>query len=212
MDPKQILVVLAHPDDEGIIGGTLMEHAQQGAKITYICLTLGEMGRNMGKPPFATRVSLPKIRRLELKEACQLIGIQDVREFGLHDKMVEFEDQEAVADRVREVIEEVKPDLIYTFYPGHGVHPDHDACGAITIRAVAKLPADKRPVTRCIAMTPGSYAVLGQPDFVNDVSDIVDLKIQAIGAHKTQFQLMLGNYSQETKDRHRHERLWVYRF
>jgi len=212
MNPKHILVVLAHPDDEGIIGGTLMQHARQGDTITYICLTLGEMGRNMGNPPFATRVTLPIIRRQELKEACRLIGIQDLREFGLHDKMVEFEDQEAIADRVREVIDEVKPDLIYTFYPGHGVHPDHDACGDITIRAVEKLPADQRPLTRCIAMTPGSYAALGQPDFVNDISEIVDLKIQAIAAHKTQFQLMLGSYGQATRDRHRTERLWVYRF
>ena len=52
------------------------------------------MGRNLGNPPFATRESLPKIRKKELIDAANAIGIQDLRMLGLRDKTIEFEDDE----------------------------------------------------------------------------------------------------------------------
>ena len=64
---QQILVVLPHPDDEAFcLSGTLALHINKGARVTYACLTLGEMGRNMCVTPFATRVTLPAIRKAEL--------------------------------------------------------------------------------------------------------------------------------------------------
>lgn len=53
---------------------------------------MGQMGRNMGKPFFATRESLPTIREAELKEACQALGIKNVIKLGLRDKTIEFEE------------------------------------------------------------------------------------------------------------------------
>ena len=46
--------------------GLFALYANMGVPVTYACLTLGEMGRNLGNPPFATRESLPEIRRKEL--------------------------------------------------------------------------------------------------------------------------------------------------
>lgn len=212
MEQQRILAVFAHPDDESIVAGTLIEHIKQGAYVTYACMTLGEMGRNMGVPPFASRVTLPLIRAQELVEACRVIGIQDVRKLGMHDKTIEFEDRELWAGRLRDLILEVKPNIIYTFYPGHGVHPDHDACGAMVIRAVELLPAEKRPEVRCVAMLHNSNELLGAPDLVLDVSAHVEQKMQSIAAHKTQFQLMMGDLNPQKKERYKRERLWIYRF
>ena len=92
---SRILVVLPHPDDEAFgLSGTLAKYIDNGAQVTYACLTLGEMGRNMGVPPFATRVTLPSIRKEELEASCRAIGIQDLRMLGFHDKTIEFEDQD----------------------------------------------------------------------------------------------------------------------
>ncbi|MGZ9585452.1 bacillithiol biosynthesis deacetylase BshB2 [Paenibacillus marinisediminis] len=212
MEQQRILAVFAHPDDETIVGGTLIQHIKQGAHVTYVCMTLGEMGRNMGVPPFASRVTLPLIRQRELAEACRTLGIQDVRHLGLHDKMVEFEDLDLWAQKMSQIIEELRPDIIYTFYPGLSVHPDHDACGEIVIRGVKSMPAASRPEVRCVAMTSNCKDVLGPPHFVNDVSEWVDQKVQAIKAHKSQFQLMLGDYGPEKKERYKRERMWRYQF
>ena len=47
MVQKHILVVLPHPDDEVFpMSGTLSRLIGEGSYVTYVCLTLGEMGRN----------------------------------------------------------------------------------------------------------------------------------------------------------------------
>ncbi len=61
---QHVLVVFPHPDDEAFgVSGTITSYIKQGTPVTYACLTLGEMGRNLGMPPFATRESLPSIRK-----------------------------------------------------------------------------------------------------------------------------------------------------
>ena len=187
MEAKRILVVLAHPDDEVFpMSGTLARYIHEGSRVTYVCLTLGEMGRNLGNPPFANRVTLPSVRRKELEKSCSIIGIQDLRMWGYHDKTIEFEPHEPLDQRITDVIEEIKPEIIFTNYPGYGVHPDHNACGAAVIRAAAKIPPAERPVVMCAAFPTGND--LGAPDVVNDVSAFVEQKIGTLKAHSSQFK------------------------
>ncbi|KIL42441.1 deacetylase [Gordoniibacillus kamchatkensis] len=212
---RHVLVVLPHPDDESGRAGTLASYIDQGTPVTYVCLTLGEMGRSMGNPPFANRVTLPAIRQKELEASCRSIGITDLRMFGLHDKTVEFEDQDALDARLRAVIDEVKPSLIITFYPGYSVHPDHDATGAAVIRTVGRMPAADRPAVHCVAFAKGCEEVLGPPDVVNDVSGYLQQKWGSFQAHRSQFAMFFGNQSlqdKEVQERLRTESFWTYRF
>lgn len=212
---RHILVVLPHPDDETGISGTIAMHIRQGTPVTYVCLTLGEMGRNMGVPPFANRVTLPAIRKRELEESCRAIGIQDLRMWGLHDKTVEFENRDALIGRIDAIIAELNPSLILTFYPGYSVHPDHDACGAAVIAAVQKMPETARPDVHCVAFAKGHEEALGAPTVVNDVTELLDLKLSSLKAHQSQFHHMSGILSlQDEKLRSRwgQERFWKYRF
>lgn len=207
---SRILVVLPHPDDEAFgLSGTLAKHIDQGAHVTYVCLTLGQMGRNLGNPPFANRETLPEIRRQELLDSCRVIGIQDLRMFGLHDKMIEFEDHDELVRRLREVIDEVKPSIIYTFYPGFAVHPDHDATGAVVIRTVQEMPAAERPPVHCLAFSRGCEEVLGEPHVVNDVSDYMKQKVGSIRAHRSQFLFDMDN-PEQVKKHFGVERFWIY--
>ena len=66
---RHVLVIFPHPDDEAFgVSGTIAVHTERKTPVTYACLTLGEMGRNLGNPPFATRESLPDIRKAELQK------------------------------------------------------------------------------------------------------------------------------------------------
>jgi len=193
----------------------LAKHISEGARVTYACLTLGEMGRNMGVPPFANRVTLPDIRRKELLESCEAIGIQDLRMLGFHDKTIEFEDQALLDGRIGELLEELRPTLVITFYPGYAVHPDHDATGAAVVRAVGRLPADERPPVHGMAFAKNTEQDLGAPDLVNDVGDYMNAKLASIRAHRSQFQAaeLLGNKThEEIVERFGKERFWIYRF
>ena len=75
----------------------------------------------------------------KLKDACEAMGIKDLRMLGFHDKTLEFEDVDFVADKIEAIIQEVNPSRIITFYPEHGVHPDHDAFGRAVVRAVSRM-------------------------------------------------------------------------
>ncbi|ETT63767.1 LmbE family protein [Paenibacillus sp. FSL R7-277] len=213
---KRILVVFPHPDDEAFTAaGTLAKYIEQGSEVTYACLTLGEMGRNMGIPPFANRVTLPEIRREELRASCQAIGIQDLRMLGFHDKMIEFDDPRLLEDTILSLLQELAPSLVITFYPGYSVHPDHDATGAAVIRAVHRLPAADRPVVHCCAFSIGHEEHIGLSDVHVDVTAYLDKKMASIQAHRSQFQAaeLVGNQvltAEETQLRFGQEAFWTY--
>lgn len=217
-----VVIVFPHPDDEGFgTAGTIYNFRKEGIPVTYLCGTLGEMGRNMGTPPFANRETLPRIREAELKEACQYLDI-DYRLLGYRDKTMEFEDKEKMANHIKSVIEEIKPSLVITFYPEHGVHPDHNAIGEATIEAVRLMNAEKRPTVWTVAITKDYEDVLGKPDIVNDIRDNFEYKLQAILKHKSQAEgmlkrieedeLELSEYVRGLKDRLGKERFFVWEF
>jgi N-acetylglucosamine malate deacetylase 2 len=195
---RHVLVVFPHPDDEAFgCAGTIALFTKAGIPVTYACGTLGEMGRNMGKPFFANRESLPFVREKELRDACAIMGIQDLRLMGLRDKTIEFEDPEELADRIEALIQELNPSLILTHYPGYAVHPDHNALGAAVIRAVKRLPKDKRPVVYCKAFAKNTKKELGKADVIIDVSDVYETKIAAIRAHRSQTEGMFARMQEQ---------------
>ncbi|MEH6948957.1 bacillithiol biosynthesis deacetylase BshB2 [Bacillus sp. JJ634] len=217
---KHILVVFPHPDDESFaVAGTLALHIQAGTPVTYMCLTLGEMGRNLGNPPFATRESLPVIRKQELLDAAKAVGIQDLRMMGLRDKTIEFEDDEKLTNMIAEAIDELHPSLVITFYPGYSVHPDHEATGRAVVRAVARMPEDERPKLHCVAFSNNCLDELGNPDIVHDIRSIQSKKLAAMKAHRSQTEALLANWEEQVANKEvefisqlQEERMWTYKF
>ncbi|MFA3776138.1 bacillithiol biosynthesis deacetylase BshB2 [Bacillus safensis] len=199
---EHVLVMLPHPDDESFgVAGLIAQSRKRGIPVTYACGTLGEMGRNMGSPTYANRETLPELRKQELINACKEMDITDLRMLGLRDKTLEFEEDEYLADVMESIIDEVKPTLIVTFYPGHGVHPDHDATGEAVIRALYRKKKEDRPVTYCMAITKNREEVLGNADIVIDITDVADIKLNALRAHRTQTEGMLRELEQKLKNK-----------
>lgn len=187
-----LLVIFPHPDDEAFSSaGTIIQHHKHGFPVTYVCLTLGEMGRNMGSPIFTTREELPKIRKHELEEACAVMGINDLRMWGLRDKTVEFEDEAELAARFSALIEEVQPARVISFYPGYAVHPDHEATARAVVRALQDIDASKRPEFLGVAFDHRTDAELGKPHVVIEVGQESTAKREALLAHRSQTEGLL---------------------
>ncbi|PWI57389.1 bacillithiol biosynthesis deacetylase BshB2 [Sulfoacidibacillus thermotolerans] len=218
---EHVLAVFPHPDDETFgKAGTIALYTKAGIPVTLICGTLGQLGRNMGKPFFATRETLPTIREKELRDACAILGIKDLRLLGLRDKTVEFEDPEALADRIETVLRELSPSVVMTYYPEHGVHPDHDGLSRATVHAVKRLPQAQRPVIYGSAVTKNAVEALGSPDIVNDVSEVLEIKLAAMRAHRSQSEAMMEKIERDLQDPKKKEkveqtlkmeRFWIYR-
>ncbi|MEJ9229641.1 bacillithiol biosynthesis deacetylase BshB2 [Peribacillus butanolivorans] len=217
---RHVLVIFPHPDDEAFsVSGTLALHREAGTPVTYLCLTLGEMGRNLGNPPFATRESLPKIRKKELIDAANAIGIQDLRMLGLRDKTIEFEDDEKLTSLFTDAINELNPSLIITFYPGYSVHPDHEATARAVVRAVERIEEKERPKLHCVAFSNNCIDDLGQPDIVQDISAVENKKVDTFTAHRSQTEAMVVDWKEKFENQDadfldwiRKERLWTYKF
>jgi len=140
--PRSLLTVHAHPDDEAIQGaGTVHRYASEGVRTTLVCCTGGEQGEvqrpEMDRPE--VHANLAAIRREELGRSAAVIGYQDVRMLGYEDSgmagtattlnprcFVKADLGEAV-DRLVQVIQDVRPQVMVTYTHDERVypHPDH---------------------------------------------------------------------------------------
>src|ERR1700729_710968 len=81
---RSLLLVHAHPDDESIgTGATMARYAAEGALVTLITCTLGELGEII--PPDLAHLGadeLGQYRIGELDAACAALGVTDHRYLG----------------------------------------------------------------------------------------------------------------------------------
>lgn len=198
---KHVVVIYPHPDDESFgAAGSILQFREEGIPVTYLCGTLGEMGRNMGKPNIASRETLPQVRKEELKRACEVLDI-NLEMLGYRDKTLEFEDRNMVALHLKEFLDKIQPHLVITHYPEHAVHPDHNALGAAAIQAVQMMEEGDRPEVWAQAITNDFLEVLGTPEVINDISKHSEKKMEAIFCHASQANGVLSQFKQrETLD------------
>ncbi len=151
---RSLLLVHAHPDDESIgTGATMAKYAAEGARVTLVTCTLGELGEII--PPDLRHLfpdELGQHRIGELDRACAALGVEDHRFLGGEGRyrdsgmmgMPDNDDPrcfwqaniEEAADALAKVIEEVAADVIVT-YDANGAygHPDHIQAHRVTRRA-----------------------------------------------------------------------------
>ena len=147
-----VLAAFAHPDDEGFgFGGTLAMLASRGARITLVCATNGDVGE-ISDPALATPENLAQVRQEELRQAMTVTGVSDVRflnyrDSGMdgtadnsHPASLSQASAEQVSARLAEIMEEIRPRLVFTHDPtgGYG-HPDHRAVYRHTTAAFTQI-------------------------------------------------------------------------
>jgi len=196
--PKNILVILAHPDDpEFFCGATLARWARDGHQITYLLMTCGDKGYNPATHADMTPEILCGLRHVEQNNAAKVIGAKAVHFLDLADGYLV-----PSLDLRRDVVREIRrhqPDILLTCDPqnlfaAYGInHPDHRACGQIVLDAV--FPAAGNPVYFPELLQEGFpphmpkevwCSLTSQPNITLDVTDTWDIKLKAVLEHKTQ--------------------------
>jgi LmbE family N-acetylglucosaminyl deacetylase len=142
-----VLAVYAHPDDELFHGGGMLAHlSRQGVRVTLACATRGEAGK--AHPSVGPIADLGAFRWDELRKSCVILGVLEPVFLGFHDsarkERLRRKDPRALANvdmleveaAIRQVIEQVRPQVIITFDPHGGYyHPDHVAVHRATTAA-----------------------------------------------------------------------------
>jgi N-acetyl-1-D-myo-inositol-2-amino-2-deoxy-alpha-D-glucopyranoside deacetylase len=152
-----MLLVHAHPDDESIAtGATMAKYAAEGAGVTLVTCTLGELGEVI--PPELAHLAadadggLGEYRIGELDAACAALGVTDHRFLGragrwrdsgmmglpsndAPDCFWQADIDEAAGELLR-VIGEVRPQVLIS-YDDNGFygHPDHIQAHRVARRA-----------------------------------------------------------------------------
>lgn len=129
--PRVLLAVFAHPDDEAFMGPILARYAREGLKVYLAIATKGEKGVNK-HAHLPAGAPLAAARRAEAICACRELGIEPPILFNLNDGELGAitnplaKNIHAVADNVQKLVDQLHPQVIVTWGPDGGYgHPDH---------------------------------------------------------------------------------------
>lgn len=179
-----ILAFAAHPDDvELSCAGTLMKHIDAGMSVGIVDLTQGELG---SRGTIDTRYD-------EAKTASKIMGISIRANLKMADGFFEINQKNKLL--IVEQIRRFRPKIVLVNAVSDR-HPDHgrggqlvsEACFLAGLRKIeTTFDGENQEVYRPEVVYHYIQDYYIKPDFVVDITDFVERKIEAIKAYKTQF-------------------------
>ena len=196
--PERAMAIVAHPDDiEFTCVGTLARWIKSGARVCYIVCTSGDVGID---EPGMTRGKAAEIREAEERKAAEIAGASEVMFLREPDGLLV-----ANLDLRKKLVREIrrfKPEVVICADPtvvlsgdSYINHPDHRAAALAALDAV--FPAAGQPnlfeelaqegftahKTRKVYIMSWDKA----DQFIN-IEETIDIKIEALRAHKSQMK------------------------
>jgi LmbE family N-acetylglucosaminyl deacetylase len=197
--PQRAMSIHAHPDDqEFTVAGTLAKWARAGCEIISVVITSGDSGSNDPDKDAAYKVRLAELREEEQRRANAVLGIKQTIFLRYLDG--ELEATIPLRRELTRVIRQYRPDVVVTgnmeasFYGNEYInHPDHRAAASAATYAVFPsagtrlifadlLEAGLEPHQVKRLYIHGSET----PDTWVDISQTIDLKIEALRKHASQ--------------------------
>src|SRR4029450_13294741 len=188
---QRVLVVTAHPDDSEFgAGGTVARLVREGKQVSYCIVTNGNKGsgdRSM------TPERLAEIRAEEQRNAARGLGVETGDFLGFPDCGVEDTRESRMA--VTAAIRRHRPDRLIIQNPHRtknlgASHRDHRTVAGIALDCVYPLARDHMAFPELLAQGLEPHRVRevwmmwwDNPETVVDISDTIDLKINALACH-----------------------------
>lgn len=192
-----VLGVGAHPDDLDFgAAGTFAKWVKEGHSCYHVICTDGRKGSS---DPTMTEEKLISLRQAEQKEVAKILGLKDVFFLGHPDTELTVDMQ--LKKEIVRYIRKLKPDIVVTLDPsfifsktrGNINHTDHRACGQATLDAIFPLARDRLTFMDLEKEGLAPHKVntiyltsFENPNEISDITDTMDIKIQALRAHKSQ--------------------------
>jgi LmbE family N-acetylglucosaminyl deacetylase len=192
----KILVIAAHPDDEVLgCGGVIARHAAQGDEVHVLVAT-------RGIPEIFAPEFIEEIRR-ELKAAHQILKVNETHFLDFPAPKLDVVPGHELADGIRKVIYNLRPETIYLPHGGD-IHLDHRAVYMATL--VAARPSNDCPVKQLLCYetlsetewAPSAVQSAFIPTVFVDITDFLDIKLQAMTCYRTQLKEPPHSRSLET--------------
>lgn len=189
-EPRRVLVVAAHPDDEVLgCGGTAARLAQEGQEVHIAIMGEGITSRHSCRHE-ADANQLTDLHQ-QVHAAASKIGAKDAVHFKLPDNRLDTVPLLDVVKLVEQLVDKLKPQVIYTHHPGD-LNFDH----GVVHRAVltATRPMKGQCVREIYAFeVPSStewafqrVAPSFHPNVFVEVTDTLEAKISALACYGTE--------------------------
>jgi len=179
-----ILAFAAHPDDVELgCGGTILKHIAQGKKVGIIDLTKGELG---------TRGNA-ELRLKEATKAAKILGVVVRENLGFADGFFK-NDKEHQLEIVKK-IRLYQPEIILC-NAHYDRHPDHSRASELIsdscfFSGLSKIKTKHKNAEHPHWQPKAVYHYIQdryiEPDFVIDISDYFEQKIEAVLCFRSQF-------------------------
>ena len=195
----RVLAVGAQPGEiEARCGGTLASFARRGDRIALACICNGNLGHGTISPD-----DLAVIREHESRNAAAILGAEF---HWLNHSDFTVEVDPVAAMKLAEIVRGFRPDLVLTHSPADRF-VDHANTHALVLKATmsATVPniERERPPTETLAPVIEMDTEFGlgflPTEFV-DISDLMDMKIEVVGCHRTQLDWINESTGRDVQD------------
>lgn len=197
-DALRVLAIVAHPDDEMKLSGTLALQARAGMEVTLAVALNGNLGGLMGATPQVRA----QTRYDEMQEACEILGVKmEWLGYGDDDFMERcYNDYRAVEMEFRNLFRRVDPHLLFVA-PLNDYHQHHRKVSELALNASVNA-SNANIESECPPSSMIPWALYCSPGvgvgFVTclyvDITSTYELKIAALQAHKSQHQYLRDHH------------------
>lgn len=184
----KILAISVHPDDETLgCGGTLLKHISQGDELHWLIATQAHF------PQWPNEVIAQKAH--EVQVVASAYSFSSVHKLGFPSAALDTLPQFSIISSIREVVEIIRPEIIYMIHDGD-VHTDHHSFFVATLSVIKTFYMRSLGIWRIL-----SYETLSStdaappqlhraflPNVYQDITSFVDTKIAIMNLYETEAQ------------------------
>jgi len=184
------LVIAAHPDDEVLgAGGLMARQAAAGDKVVTAILGEGLTSRRGSRETI--RAEDLEALHENARRANALLGVGDVRFFGLPDNRFDTVPLLDVVKHIEGLIDEIRPDAIYTQHGGD-LNVDHEITFRATLTATRPMQGHSLHAVYAYEVASSTEWAFGQfaprfsPQMFFDIEASLEKKIKAMAQYTSE--------------------------
>lgn len=189
---KKVLCIQPHPDDNEVgMGGIIAYLVRKGCQVDYLTVTDGRLGDMSGnyKPE-----ELARLRREETEAAGHILGAEQFYYLDLKDGALN--DIPGLAGQIAELVRQNQYDTLFCPDPWsyYEAHWDHVVTGRAAAQSAISCSLAAYPEgtsTPACELSGVGFYFTSAPNTVVDITELYELKFEAMAAHKTQMPLQI---------------------
>ena len=184
---RTVLVVAAHTDDEALgCGGTIARHVAEGDAVYAVFMADGVSSRSDSQPE-----DLEK-RMEAASKAHKILILKEVFYLGLPDNRMDSIPLLDVVHQLETIIQKVLPEVVYTHHHGD-LNIDHRITHQAVVTACRPLPSSSVCEIYGFELLSSTEWATPQldpfvPDFFTDISDFMEVKLEALKAYQLEMR------------------------